>query len=85
MELAHWGYGAAGGAVFGALPDGVRRQPWAGPAYGFAVWLGFEAAIAPALGLRQAEQLRAAERAALAADHLLYGFVLSELRARPRD
>jgi hypothetical protein len=84
-ELAHWGYGAAGGAVFGALPDAVRRQSWAGPAYGFAVWLGFEAAIAPALGLKQATQLRAAERAALAVDHLLYGFVLSELRARPRD
>ena len=26
VELLHWGYGAAGGLVFGLLPDGVRRQ-----------------------------------------------------------
>ena len=32
VELMHWGYGAAGGLVFGLLPDGVRRRAWAGPA-----------------------------------------------------
>ncbi len=85
VELAHWGYGAAGGAAFGALPEPIRKLPWAGPAYGIVVWLGFEAAIAPALGLKQARQLRLAERTALAIDHLLYGFVLSELRSRPRE
>ena len=85
VELAHWGYGAAGGAFFGALPEPVRTPAWAGPAYGLVVWLGFEAAIAPALGLKQARQLRLAERTALAMDHLLYGFVLSELRTRPRE
>jgi hypothetical protein len=85
VELAHWGYGAAGGAVFGMLPEGIRRhRRWAGPAYGLLVWLGFEAGIAPLLGLKQARKLRAAERAALAADHLLYGLVLSEIRARPQ-
>ena len=35
--------------------------------------------------LSQAKQLRAQERAALALDHLLYGLVLSEMRARPRE
>jgi hypothetical protein len=85
VELAHWAYGAGGGAVFGALPEGLRRKPWAGLAYGFGVWVGFEAVIAPALGLSQARQLRAAERLALASDHLLYGLVLSELRARPQE
>jgi hypothetical protein len=85
VELAHWAYGAGGGAVFGALPDGLRRKRWAGPAYGFGVWVGFEAVIAPTLGLSQARQLRAAERLALASDHLLYGLVLSELRARPQE
>ena len=24
-ELTHWSYGAAGGVIYGALPDGVRR------------------------------------------------------------
>ena len=85
VEIAHWAYGAGGGAAFALLPQGLRRRAWAGPAYGVAVWLGFEAALAPALGLKQARRLRAAERAALAADHLLYGLVLSEIRARPQE
>jgi hypothetical protein len=85
IELAHWAYGAAGGAVFGALPRGIRRRPWAGPAYGLAIWAGFEAGIAPVLGLAQAKKLRAVERLALAADHLLYGLVLSEMRRRPQQ
>jgi len=81
-ELFHWGYGAGGGAMFAVLPEPARRQVWAGPAYGLAIWLGFEVAIAPVLGLKQARQLRLVERGALAADHLLYGFVLSEMRRR---
>lgn len=85
VEAAHWGYGTVGGVVFGALPDGLRRRAWAGPVYGLLVWLGFELALAPALGLKQARKLRVAERLALASDHLLYGFVLSETRRRPRE
>jgi hypothetical protein len=85
IELAHWGYGAVGGAVFGALPEPIRRKRWAGLGYGFLVWVGFEAGLAPMLGLKQAQKLRLAERAALAGDHLLYGLVLSELRARPQE
>jgi hypothetical protein len=81
-ELFHWGYGAGGGAAFAVLPEPVRRHAWAGPAYGLAIWLGFEVAIAPVLGLKQAHQLRLVERGALAADHLLYGFVLAETRRR---
>ena len=85
VELAHWAYGAGGGAAFAVLPARIRRRPWAGPVYGLLVWLGFEVAIAPGLGLKQAQKLRSAERAALAADHLLYGLVLSEIRARPQE
>ena len=85
IELFHWTYGAGGGAAFGMLPDGVRRRRWAGPVYGLAVWLGFELGLAPSLGLKQARQVRPLERCALAADHLLYGFVLSEMRARPSE
>jgi hypothetical protein len=85
IELAHWGYGAVGGAAFGMLPRSVRQQRrWLGPIYGLVLWLGFEAALAPVLGLSQAKELRVVERAALAADHLLYGLVLSEIRARPQ-
>jgi hypothetical protein len=85
IELFHWGYGAGGGAAFALLPDGVRRRPWAGPIYGLAIWLGFELAIAPALGLKQSKQLRPVDRAGLAADHLLYGIVLNEGRERPQE
>ncbi|MGH2937670.1 MAG: hypothetical protein ACRDPE_06070 [Solirubrobacterales bacterium] len=85
IELAHWGYGAGGGAAFGALPDSVRERAWAGPAYGLVVWASFEVGLAPLLGLEQAGKSRPAERAALALDHLLYGFILSEFRRRPRE
>lgn len=85
VELAHWGYGAGAGAAYGALPDEVRRTHWSGPIYGLVIWLGFEAGIAPLLGLKQAKKPRPVERLAFAADHLLYGLVLSEMRERPRD
>jgi hypothetical protein len=85
IETAHWAFGVGGGAVFGALPRAVRRRPWAGPVYGLAVWLGFEMGIAPALGLSQAKRVRMVDRLALAADHLLYGLVLSEPRRHARD
>jgi hypothetical protein len=84
IELAHWGYGAAGGVAFGVLPDGVRRMPWAGPLYGLLLWLGFEAGLAPALGLQQSKQRRLDERVAFAADHALYGLVLSDTRRQPQ-
>ena len=85
VELAHWGYGAAGGVGFALLPEAVRqRRRWSGPLYGIVIWLSFELGIAPLLGLREAREQRLVERAVLAADHLLYGLVLSEIRAHPR-
>lgn len=85
VELAHWVYGAQGGVGFALLPEGLRRARWAGPVYGLVTWVGFEAVLAPALGLSQASKPRVTERIALLADHLLYGFVLSETRARPQE
>lgn len=85
QELFHLGYGGVGGAAFAVLPETARLQPWAGPLYGVAVWLGFELALAPVLGLKQAKKPRPIDRLALAGDHLLYGFVLSETRRRPRE
>jgi hypothetical protein len=85
VESAHWAFGAGGGAAFGALPRAVRCRRWAGPMYGLVVWFGFEAGIAPALGLSQAKRVRLVDRLALAADHVLYGLVLSATRPRPRS
>lgn len=84
VEIAHWAFGAAGGAAFGALPDTLRRRAWAGPVYGLVVWLGFELGIAPVLGLSQAKHPRPVDRLALAADHLLYGVLLSGMRRSAR-
>jgi hypothetical protein len=78
IELAHWAYGACGGAAFALLPRGLRRQPWAGPAYGLATWAFFEGALAPLLGLRKPAHRTITERAALVADHLLYGVVVAD-------
>jgi hypothetical protein len=85
IELFHWVYGAGGGAAFALLPDAVRRQPWAGPIYGLAIWFGFELGIAPALGLKQSKKARPVDRAGLATDHLLYGLVLNEGRRQPQE
>ena len=77
VELMHWTYGAAAGAVFGLLPDRVRRARGAGPIYGLVVWLGFELVIGPALGVSSARRHSVASRSALAADHVLYGIVVA--------
>jgi hypothetical protein len=84
VELVHWGMGAAFGAVFGLLPDAVRRRPWSGPVYGVLVWIGFDAVAAPLLGLER-NWPKGRERAVFVADHVLYGLVLNELRERPRE
>jgi len=83
VELLHWTYGAFGGVVFAALPGRLRRRRWAGPVYGVAVWAGFEAGIAPALGLAKATQDRLDERLAFMADHVLYGFVVGSQAFAP--
>lgn len=76
IELLHWSVGALGGMGFGVLPTTVRRQRWAGPAYGLAILGVFEAAIAPGLGIG-ARDRTVSERLALAGDHVLYGIVLA--------
>jgi hypothetical protein len=85
VELVHWGMGAAFGAAFALLPERIRRRAWAGPVYGFLVWLGFDAGVAPALGLTEARWPKGGERTVFVVDHLLFGLVLSEMRSRPRE
>jgi uncharacterized membrane protein YagU involved in acid resistance len=85
VELIHWAMGAVFGLVFGLLPESMRMKAWAGPAYGFLVWLGFETMAAPALGLKQRRWPHGKERTVFVIDHLLFGLILSEMRARPRE
>lgn len=84
VELAHWGFGGVGGAAFGLLPVLVRRRQWAGPLYGVAVWLGYELALAPILGLHRQNEPSLVERGALVADHVLYGVVVAST-PRPQE
>lgn len=77
QELTHWLYGALGGVQFRLLPAPVRALPGAGPAYGLALWLGFELALAPALDLSHHDRHGARAHAALLADHALYGAILT--------
>ena len=81
IEVAHWAYGAAAGATFALLPARARRQVWAGPLYGVTIWLAFELAVSPALGLSTPRRWRVSDHMAVAADHVLYGFVVG---GRPR-
>jgi hypothetical protein len=75
MEIVH---AAARGAIAAMAMTGMRTVTK-------DLGLGFETGIAPVLGLRQAKRVRLAERIAFAADHLLYGLVLSEFRRRPQE
>jgi hypothetical protein len=85
VELIHWAMGAVFGLAFGLLPESIRMKAWAGPAYGFLVWVGFDTVVAPAAGLKQRRWPRGRERLVFMIDHLLFGLLLTEMRARPRE
>jgi uncharacterized membrane protein YagU involved in acid resistance len=80
VELAHWFYGAGGGAAFAMLlPESVRRRSvWAGIGYGLFTTLVFELGIVPILGLDKFKKIRPIEQLMFTADHLLYGLILAE-------
>ena len=75
QELAHWGYGILGSIAFVLLPRSVRSRPLTGPLYGVGTWALFEFALAPVLGNPNRER-PASERAALLADHVVYGAIV---------
>jgi hypothetical protein len=77
IEIVHWAYGGACGGAFGFIPRGLRRHRWTGPAYGLLIWAAFEALLAPALGLEQAQRKRPIERLMFALDHVLYGLLVA--------
>ena len=49
------------------------------------VWAGFDAVVAPVLGLTERDWPKGRERTVFIADHALFGLVLSELRSRPKE
>jgi hypothetical protein len=79
----HCAVGAVGGATYGVLPDIVRQKAWSGPIWGVAIWVTYEFGVAPVLGLKHARDVDVSEQATIVADHLLYGWILSETRRRP--
>ena len=81
----HCAVGAAGGVGFGMLPDAIRHRGWAGPAFGVLIWVVYELVVEPLLGLEPVKRDKPSERAVLVADHVLYGYVLSETRGQPRN
>ena len=81
IELAHWGFGAAAGALYGALPYRLRVRRWVGPLYGLAIWAGFEFALRRLLGI-SGPRRKPQERAAVAVDHLLYGAIVGSYPRR---
>lgn len=82
IEVCHWGYGAGMGIAYDLTPRTLRSRAWFGPVFGLAIWGFFERVVAPVLGLRPPAQRPLRERAAVAADHVVYGVVVSH---RPFD
>jgi uncharacterized membrane protein YagU involved in acid resistance len=78
VELVHWAMGGAFAIGYGLLPEARRGRAWSGPLYGLVVWLGFDAVVAPALGLNERGWPKGRERAVFVADHLLFGLVLGD-------
>jgi hypothetical protein len=76
VQAVHLAFGAACGAAYALLPAPVRRLPLAGPAYGLAVWAGFELVAAPLLGFPHARRRPLLARVAIAADHVVFGAIL---------
>ena len=74
IELAHWAFGSLAAVAYSLLPGAVRRNGWAGPAYGLAIWALYEAVVEPRLARRH--ERTPGDRIAVALDHALYGAVV---------
>jgi uncharacterized membrane protein YagU involved in acid resistance len=83
VDLLHLSYGGVGGAAYTLIPPRWRRHRAAGPLFGLALWLGYNAVLLPLLRLHPDRSRRPHEVAVLAADHLLYGIVVGRLGGQP--
>jgi hypothetical protein len=83
--VAHYGYGTAAGAVYGALAPHVPLPPVVrGVAFGLTVWAGSYLGLLPATGLLHSATRERAERNALMiAAHIVWGGVLGVLAEEP--
>ena len=73
--VAHFGYGAACGAVFGAVaPRSMPAAVTAGMMFGLGVWAGSYLGLLPALGVRQpATEDPLARSGLMIAAHVVWG------------
>lgn len=85
--LAHFGYGASVGGLFGLLaPRNMSRSIAAGVGYGILVWAGSYLGVLPSLGLHRSATREPAERNALMiAAHVVWGAVLGALAPLARE
>ena len=82
--LAHFAFGAAAGAVYGATIGSRRSSVLTGMAYGLAVWAAAYGVGLPSLGLHPAATQDTDDRnEVLIASHAVWGAVLGML-SRPR-
>lgn len=80
--VAHFGYGASVGAVYGAAtrPQSLTSAAASGMAFGLAVWAGSYGGWLPLAGLYRSAAVEPAERnAMMIAAHLVYGAGLGML------
>ena len=80
-RIVHFGFGAAAGAIYGALVETGRVQPSAGKELGTTVWLVADEVAMPMMGLSESTLKRPMEMhmQSLAA-HLVYGSVTERVR-----
>lgn len=82
--LAHFGYGALLGALFGLLPRTAQSRR-SGAAYGLAIWASNYAGVIPWANLMPPPSRdRPGRPTAMIAAHLVYGAVLGGLFAKAR-
>jgi uncharacterized membrane protein YagU involved in acid resistance len=85
--VAHFGYGAAAGALYGAIAPALPGPPLGkGIAFGLAVWAGSYLGWLPAAGiLRPATHEPAGRNTMMIAAHVVWGAVLGLCIAEGRD
>lgn len=88
--IAHFAFGAAAGAVYGAIIGARRKRTdgysaaMSGVAYGLGVWAVAYGVVLPSLGLHRAATDDTKDRnEVLLASHVVWGAVLGKL-AQPR-